>query len=77
MRDFYDIYILTHTHSFDANIFKKALKRMVEKRQTTQQVPSGIEDAIATFRESGIMVDFWHKYQKNTLMLQIFHGRWL
>jgi len=64
MRDFYDVYILTHTHAFDANTFKAALNRTAEKRHTTQQMSGGIEDTIAIIMENVTMVDLWQKYQK-------------
>ena len=64
MRDFYNVYILIHTYTFDANTFKEALKRTAEKRQTTQQMSSGIEDTIVIILENAIMIDLWQKYQK-------------
>jgi len=64
MRDFYDVYILTNTHTFDANTFKAALNKTAEKRQTTLQMSGGIEDTIAIIMENVTMVDLWQKYQK-------------
>jgi len=64
MRDFYDVYILTHTQTFDAHTFKEALIRTAEKRQTTQQLSGGIENTIAIILENAIMIDLWQKYQK-------------
>ena len=34
MRDFYDVYVLTNTQTYDANIFKIALNKTSEKRGT-------------------------------------------
>ena len=64
MRDFYDIYILTTTHSYDANIFKAALDKTAEKRHTAQQMSEGIADTITVILENEIMADLWQRYQK-------------
>jgi predicted nucleotidyltransferase component of viral defense system len=37
MRDFYDIYILTTTQQFSLETFRSALKKTVEKRDTSEQ----------------------------------------
>lgn len=63
MRDFYDIYILTSTQKFDADIFRAALDKTVEKRHTAEQM-SGITEAIAMTMENEIMVSLWERYQK-------------
>jgi predicted nucleotidyltransferase component of viral defense system len=64
MRDFYDVYILTNTNTFDTNIFKAALDRTAEKRHTALQMSGAIEDTIIIIMENATMVDLWHKYQK-------------
>jgi hypothetical protein len=64
MRDFYDVYILTNTNTFDTNIFKAALDRTAEKRHTALQMSGAIEDTIIIIMENAAMVDLWHKYQK-------------
>jgi len=63
MRDFYDIYILTATQSFDSNVFKAALKKTVEKRGTTEQM-ADIKGVIQTVAVSPILIDLWQRYQK-------------
>ncbi len=63
MRDFYDIYILTTTQSFDDVIFRAALKKTVEKRGTYEQM-TDLADAITTVEESPVMIDLWEKYRK-------------
>lgn len=63
MRDFYDIYILTNTQTFEEDVFRAALKRTVEKRQTVQQMVD-TEDVIQRIATSTIMVDLWKRYQK-------------
>jgi predicted nucleotidyltransferase component of viral defense system len=63
MRDFYDIYILTTTQTVDADTFRAALKKTVEKRGTVRQMvdPMGI---IRTVAADAIMTDLWQRYQK-------------
>ena len=62
-RDFYDIFILTTTQTFDVDIFKAALRKTVEKRGTAEQ----LMDAAETMRMvegSSIMAGLWQRYQK-------------
>lgn len=64
MRDFYDIYVLTKTHSsFDKKIFKSALEKTSQNRNTSPQVAKAytIIEAIET---SSLMADLWKRYQK-------------
>jgi hypothetical protein len=63
MRDFYDIYILTTTQVIDDTIFRAALKKTVEKRNTVRQMadPDKVVQTVAT---STIMTDLWQRYQK-------------
>jgi len=63
MRDFYDIYILTNTQTFDEEIFRAALKKTVEKRQTVQQMVD-TKDVMQRIATSTIMVALWKRYQK-------------
>ena len=62
MRDFYDIYILTKMQDINLDIFREALKKTVEKRQTVQQM-SGITDVINNIFADAVMIDLWSKYQ--------------
>ena len=62
MRDFYDIYILTNTKPYEADIFKAALHKTVEKRHTTKQM-SDVAGTIHMIAESEIMTDLWRRYQ--------------
>ena len=68
MRDFYDIYILTTTQSFDGDIFKAALQKTVEKRGTSKQM-NDIHEVITMLEESSVIIDLWEKYRKNIVML--------
>ena len=64
MRDFYDIFILTATQTFDSDTFKAALKKTAEKRGTAEQMSDTIEETITIIMENPIMVSLWHRYQK-------------
>jgi predicted nucleotidyltransferase component of viral defense system len=62
MRDYYDVYILTNTYTFDTNTFKSTLAKTAEKRHTTLQMSVAIEDTIAIIMENAKLVDLWEKY---------------
>lgn len=64
MRDFYDIYVLTNTQTFDVKIFKTALVNTTEKRGTTNQMSTETMNTIDFIMENDIMADLWQKYQK-------------
>jgi len=63
MRDFYDIYLLTATQSFDPDTFREALKNTSEKRHTSRQIETS-DEIIQTIAESTIMSVSWNRYQK-------------
>jgi hypothetical protein len=63
MRDFYDIFILTSTQTFDAYVFKAALENTVKKRGTTEQMVD-INEVIQIVSGSPILIDLWQRYQK-------------
>ncbi|MCL1972208.1 MAG: nucleotidyl transferase AbiEii/AbiGii toxin family protein [Endomicrobia bacterium] len=63
MRDFYDIYVLTKTHSFDKKIFKSALEKTSQNRNTTPQV-SEAGRIIEIIETNLLMADLWKRYQK-------------
>jgi hypothetical protein len=63
MRDFYDIYILTTTQTFNDDTFRAALKKTVKKRSTSEQMTEALE-AITIVEESTVMIDLWEKYRK-------------
>ncbi|MCL2200663.1 MAG: nucleotidyl transferase AbiEii/AbiGii toxin family protein, partial [Oscillospiraceae bacterium] len=63
MRDFYDIFILTTTQAFDADIFKAALESTVKKRGTTEQM-ADMNKVIQIVSGSSILNDLWQRYQK-------------
>ncbi len=63
MRDFYDIYILTTTQVIDDTIFRAALKKTVEKRNTVQQM-TVLDEVVQTVAASTVMASQWQRYQK-------------
>ena len=63
MRDFYDIFILTTTQTFDADIFKAALENTVKKRGSTAQLED-INSVLQIVSGSSILIDLWQRYQK-------------
>ena len=65
MRDFYDIFILTTTQTFDTDIFKVALENTVNKRGTTEQM-SDINSVLEVVSGSSILIDLWQRYQKKS-----------
>lgn len=64
MRDFYDVYVLTNTQTFDTKIFKNALYKTAEKRGTSKQLSSGVMNTIDFIMGNETMTDLWQKYQK-------------
>jgi len=63
MRDFYDIYILTTTHSFDSATFSAALRKTTEKRNTIEQMADP-EKIIQSIASDSAMTELWARYQK-------------
>ena len=63
MRDFYDIYILTTTQTFDADIFKAALNKTLLKRGTAERM-SDITKTIQMIEKSSVMFDLWQRYRQ-------------
>ena len=63
MRDFYDIFILTTTQTYDADIFKAALVNTAKKRGTTKQM-ADINFVLQIVSDSSILIDLWQRYQK-------------
>lgn len=63
MRDFYDIYILTATQTYNAEVFVEALKKTIEKRGTAASFLN-VSDIINVVSASSVMFDLWKRYQK-------------
>jgi len=63
-RDFYDVYILTKTQSFQYSIFTKALKSTAGHRKSTH-IFNNISDRLYKIKESEVLKTRWLKYSKN------------
>lgn len=62
-RDFYDVYILTKTQSFDHLIFKEALKSTAAHRETSH-IFNDISKRIVDIENSKTLNERWSKYTK-------------
>lgn len=63
-RDFYDVYILTKTQSFDLLVFKKALKSTAAHRETSH-IFNDIRKRIDEIENSETLKSRWNKYTKD------------
>ena len=63
-RDFYDVYILTKTQSFDLLVFKEALKSTAAHRETSH-IFNDISKRIDEIENSQILKKRWNKYTKD------------
>jgi predicted nucleotidyltransferase component of viral defense system len=62
-RDFYDIYILSKTQSYDQQLLKEALLATAEHRGSTALI-ADTNAILHTIEESSELINMWHKYQK-------------
>jgi predicted nucleotidyltransferase component of viral defense system len=62
-RDFYDVYILATTQSYDPALFCKALQETAAHRGTTEQIADVI-GILQTLSESQELRELWEKYRK-------------
>lgn len=63
-RDFYDVYILTHTQNYNDSIFKEALTKTVEHRETTH-IFNDIQKRVGSIERSETLERRWLKYTKD------------
>jgi len=63
MRDFYDVYILTTTQSYNQDLFKADLEKTAARRHTTDQM-TDMNRVIRILADSSVMSDLWRRYQK-------------
>ncbi|MBI9013203.1 MAG: nucleotidyl transferase AbiEii/AbiGii toxin family protein [Clostridiales bacterium] len=63
-RDFYDVYILTHTQSYNNTIFFNALTKTAEHRETTH-IFNEISNRVETIKNSVALKNRWTKYTKS------------
>jgi predicted nucleotidyltransferase component of viral defense system len=62
-RDFYDVYLITKTQSFDHGIFRQALSATSAHRGTTEKI-SNITEIIKSIEESSMLKNQWEKYRR-------------
>jgi predicted nucleotidyltransferase component of viral defense system len=62
-RDFYDVYIITKTQSFDHDIFHQALLATSAHRGTTEKI-SNVPEIIKSIEESSMLKNQWEKYRR-------------
>ena len=62
-RDFYDVYILATTQSYDPALFLKALQETAAHRGTTEQI-ADVPGILQTLAESQELLELWEKYRK-------------
>jgi predicted nucleotidyltransferase component of viral defense system len=62
-RDFYDIYILATTQTYDAKLLAKAVAATAEHRGTTEQI-ADTDRLLGVISASRDLQDMWSKYQR-------------
>jgi predicted nucleotidyltransferase component of viral defense system len=62
-RDFYDVYLITKTQSFEHGIFRQALSATSEYRGTTEKI-SNVPEIIKSIEESPLLKNHWDKYRR-------------
>ena len=63
-RDFYDVYILTKTQSFDYSVFVEALRSTATHRETTH-IFNSISNRLEEISDSEALRSRWLKYTKD------------
>jgi predicted nucleotidyltransferase component of viral defense system len=61
-RDFYDIYILSTTQTYDAKLLAEAVRATAEHRGTTDQI-TDTDGLLQTISMSRDLQDMWNRYQ--------------
>lgn len=62
-RDFYDIYVLHTTQTYDKKLLKDAIEATAEHRGTTEQI-TDVEKLLQIIKESGDLQRMWEKYRR-------------
>jgi len=62
-RDFYDVYLITKTQSFDYGIFQQALSATSAHRGTIEKI-SNVNEILKAIEESPMLKNQWKKYQQ-------------
>ena len=61
-RDFYDVYLITKTQSFNFGIFQQALSATSAHRGTIEKI-SNVNEILKVIEESSMLKNQWKKYQ--------------
>jgi len=62
-RDFYDVYLIAKTQSYNPEVFKKALSLTAKNRGTTERIKN-VPEILKLIKESSILKQQWEKYQR-------------
>ena len=68
-RDFYDVYLIVKTQSYDMDIFFKALSATAAFRKTTEIIKN-VPEILKAIKESQILKQQWEKYRREYLYAQ-------
>lgn len=68
MRDFYDIYIISHQETLDPAILKKAFLATSSKRNTSDQILD-FRNILMTVESEEVMRRQWDNYQKESFFV--------
>ncbi len=69
MKDYYDIFYLAHTHSFDGRKLQEAIFETLQNRGTLYEADTITN--IQSFSENKDMLLKWNQYKKDTLKINI------
>jgi predicted nucleotidyltransferase component of viral defense system len=62
-RDFYDVFLITKTQSYDITVFNKALSATAAHRGTTEKIKN-VPEILKAIKESPMLKTHWEKYQR-------------
>jgi len=62
-RDFYDVYLITKTQTYNPAILRKALSSTAKQRGTTERIEN-VPEILKAIKESPILKQHWTKYQQ-------------
>ncbi len=68
MRDFYDIYVISHQKSFDHAVLKDAFYATSEKRETVVQIPDFM-DTISSIESDEVMKSQWENFRNDSFFV--------
>lgn len=68
MRDFYDIYVISHQKSFDQGVLRDAFYATSEKRETVVQIPDFM-DTISSIESDEVMRSQWENFKNDSFFV--------